>query len=482
MRKGTRPSSDIEEVLEKARELVTPSVEERRELKETLELAIDRVRRAVDELGYDADVVPVGSAVRDTWLPGNYELDIFVLFPKEVGDKEVLGELIREIAIRAFGKYVQNYAEHPYVMVKLGKFDIDLVPAYRIRRGERIKSSVDRTPLHNSYVMSKLKSPAEVRLLKAFLKSIDAYGAEERVGGFSGYLCEVLVIHYGGFLEVVRAAVNWNPPVYIDPEDHLGEEYASMLFPKGPLVVVDPVDPRRNVAAALTLTQFNRFRVAARAFLLNPSLEFFERGIRPRRMRIKASAVEEELRSRGTHLVVVELSGLDEPDRLSRELLWSQARKLGRILGEELERYGFDPIWSAGWTDESSTIVVAAEVPHLLLPPLERRQGPPVGVSEEDRFLIKYSLGRSTMGGPFIREDRWYVYRRRKYHEATLLAADTFRGRRLPPVLRGRAKMRILTEEEISSLEQWALNEIWRELRKEEFFVRLLVEGLEKGQ
>ncbi len=469
-------------VLEQAKRLVTPSDEERRKLERVLEEAVSRVRRAVDELGFDAEVVPVGSAVRDTWLPGNYELDIFVLFPKEVGGKDVLGELIREIAAKAFGEYVQNYAEHPYVMVKLEEFDIDLVPAYRIGKGERIVSSVDRTPLHNSYVKSKLRSPTEVRLLKAFLKSIEAYGAEERVGGFSGYLCEVLVIYYGGFLEVLKAAKDWQPPVYIDPEDHLGEEYASVLFPKDPLVVIDPVDPRRNVAAALTLTQFNRFRVAARAFLISPSIEFFERAFRSSKVRVRSNVVEEELERRGTHLVVVELSKLDEPDQLSKELLWSQAKKLGRILGDELRKHGFDPMWSSGWTDESSTIVVAAEIPHLLLPTVERREGPPVGMRDEGNFLLKYVGNEVTLGGPFIKEDRWYVFRRRKYREATLLVSEVFRGQRLPSILRGRAKIRVLTERELASLGQWALNEIWKELKKEEFFVRLLAEGLERRQ
>ncbi len=482
MPRGTRPSSDIDEVLEQARRLVSPSEEERKKLEHVLEEAVGRVRRAIHELGFDAEVVPVGSAVRDTWLPGNYELDIFVLFPKEVGDKEVLGDLIREIASKAFGKYIQNYAEHPYVMVKLEGFDIDLVPAYRIGKGERIVSSVDRTPLHNSYVKSKLRSPTEVRLLKAFLKSIGAYGAEEKVGGFSGYLCEILIIYYGSFIRVLEAAEGWHPPVYIDPEDHLGEEYASVLFPKGPLVVIDPVDPKRNVAAALTLTQFNRFRVAARAFLMNPSIEFFERALRPPKVRIKSSVVEEELRRRGTHLVVVEFSKLNEPDQLSRELLWSQAKKLGRIFEDELRKHGFEPIWSSGWTDESSTIVIAAEVPHLLLPALERREGPPVGMKEEDNFLLKYVGSEVTLGGPFVREDRWYVFRRRKYREASLLASEVFRGQRLPSILRGRAKIRVLTEGELASLGQWALNEIWKELKKDEFFVRLLVEGLRREQ
>ncbi|MCD6348669.1 MAG: CCA tRNA nucleotidyltransferase [Candidatus Korarchaeota archaeon] len=465
------PSSELDKVLKRARELVTPSDAEREELKEALKLAVERVKDVIEEMGLDAEVVPVGSAVRDTWLPGNYELDIFVLFPKEAGDKRVLGEIIEKIAWKAFGKFEQNYAEHPYVIVKFGKFEIDLVPAYRIRKGEKVISAVDRTPLHNAYVLSKLKEPQEVRLLKAFLKSIGAYGAEEKVGGFSGYLCEVLVIYYGSFLGVLRDAADWVPSVYIDPESHLTEEYALSMF-DDPLIVIDPVDPRRNVAAALIPTQFHRFKAAARAFLTNPSIEFFERGLRPRKRNVRPSIVENELKRRGTHLIIVELDGLDD---LSRELLWSQAKKLARVLKEELTKQEFQPVWVAGWTDEGSTIVVAAELPSLVLPPLEKKVGPPVGVSEETNFLSKYMEEEGKLGGPFIEGNRWYVYRKRRYEEASLLVSDILRSNRMPTVLRGRASVRVLSEGEVASLSQWTLNEIWEELVKEEFFTKYLV-------
>lgn len=471
-----RTSSKIEEVLREALLLVTPSDEERSLLESTLREVIDKVSGAVRKLGLDAQVVPVGSAVRDTWLPGNYELDVFVLFPKETGDKKVLGDLIIEIAREVFEEYEQNYAEHPYVKVKYKNFEVDLVPAYSISHGERIKSAVDRTPLHNSYVKSKLKSPDDVRLLKAFMKSIDAYGAEERVGGFSGYLCELLIIHFGDFLSLIESAAGWGSRVYIDPEGHLTEEYALAVF-KGPMIVVDPVDPRRNVAAALTETQFNRFKVAAKSFLRNPSLEFFERGLRKATHRCTLKQVEKELSERKTRIVFVEFSGLND---LSRELLWSQAKRIARLLEDELERNGFEVVWISGWTDERSSIYVASELLYLTLPVLEKRQGPPVGSSEETNFLKTYLDSEECLGGPFIEGDRWYVYRRRKYSDATLLISSVITGGKIPPILRGRAKFRILTDRELPLLDRWLLNEIYREMKKEEFFLKHFVVSGEK--
>ena len=38
------------------------------------------------------------------------------------------------------------------------------------------------------------------------------HGSEFKVGGFAGYLCELLIIHYGTFLNVLKyAADEWKP-------------------------------------------------------------------------------------------------------------------------------------------------------------------------------------------------------------------------------------------------------------------------------
>jgi tRNA nucleotidyltransferase (CCA-adding enzyme) len=462
-----RTSSDLELILREAERIVSPSEEERRRLERVLEEALRRVEESIKRLNLNAEVIAVGSSVRDTWLPNNNELDIFVLFPKGVGDKEVLGSLIVDIAKDAFGDYEQNYAEHPYVRVRYSDFEIDLVPAFKILPGERIISSVDRTPLHNSYVREKLKRPNDVRLLKAFLKSIDAYGAEEKVGGFSGYVCELLIINYGSFLKMIEEASKWGSRVYIDIEHHLTEEYALSAF-NGPLVLIDPTDPRRNAAAALTETQFNRFKVAARAFLKNPDIEFFSRGLKGVKGRVSAKQIEEQLSERKTRIIVIEMGDLD----LSRELLWSQAKRMARLLNEELEANGFDPLWVSGWTDERDEIFVAMELPSLNLPVIERRQGPPVGSKEEMNFLKSY-LG-SGFGGPFIEGDRWYVYRKRRHSDAISLINEVISSK-APTILRG-AKPKILTDRELLLLDRDVLGWIYREMRKEEFFIRYLVD------
>ena len=101
----------------------------------------------------------------------------------------------------------------------------------------------------------------EVRLLKKFMQGIGVYGAEIKVGGFSGYLCELLIMKYGSFAETVEAFANYNKRVIIDIENYYADRQneLSLLFPE-PLVIVDPVDKGRNVASAVQPAKTLQFR------------------------------------------------------------------------------------------------------------------------------------------------------------------------------------------------------------------------------
>ena len=77
----------------------------------------------------------------------------------------------------------------------------------------------------------------EIRLTKQFLKAVGAYGANSAIGGFSGYLVEILCIKYKGFLNLIKEISQWKPPVIID----------KMRTPDSPIMLCDPVDKNRNV-------------------------------------------------------------------------------------------------------------------------------------------------------------------------------------------------------------------------------------------
>ena len=88
------------------------------------------------------------------------------------------------------------------------------------------------------------------------------YGSEFKVGGFAGYLCELLIIKYGSFEETLKAATNWQYGHIIDLEDYgTGGQFND------PLIMIDPTDKNRNVGAALRLNKFSEFIQSARNYL-----------------------------------------------------------------------------------------------------------------------------------------------------------------------------------------------------------------------
>src|SRR5207249_2660507 len=100
---------------------------------------------------------------------------------------------------------------------------------------------------------------------KAWAEGIGVYGAEAKVLGFSGYLCELLILKYGSFRGVLDSSLSWRPGTVI-----VLERPPARAFPE-PLIVVDPVDPNRNVASAVGIEQLATFVHAAREYLASPS-------------------------------------------------------------------------------------------------------------------------------------------------------------------------------------------------------------------
>ena len=129
---------------------------------------------------------------------------------------------------------------------------------------------MDRTPFHTVYIRERIQPFIDdVLLLKQFAKAGGIYGSDQMTEGFAGYLCELLVLSYGGFLPLLEAASRWRPGIIIDPAGHRARD-----FPE-PLVVVDPVDPKRNVSASVSLTRMCEFIELSRGYIEKPGREFF---------------------------------------------------------------------------------------------------------------------------------------------------------------------------------------------------------------
>ncbi|WP_418281379.1 CCA tRNA nucleotidyltransferase [Halorubrum sp. DTA98] len=413
--------SELDAVLARVRERVTPEPAERERLRDTAAELSDRARDAIAELPVDADVVQVGSTARGTWVAGDRDIDLFVRFPPDL-DRELLETYGLAVGHAVLPDGHEEYAEHPYVKGEHDGFDVDLVPCYRVAAAAEMVSAVDRTPFHDAYLTERLDDElaSDVVLAKAFLKGVGAYGSDLRTEGFSGYLTELLVVELGGFVPLVESARSWHPPVEFDPEGH-----AETTF-DDPLVVVDPTDPNRNVAAVLSASNLARFQHYARDLLANPREEpFLAADPDP----LDAGEVREHLDRRGATPVAVVF---DAPE-LVDDQLWPQLRRSLDGIVRGLNGHGFDVLRAQAMVSEEPAdpavserarphdrAALYAELDAAERPRIERHEGPPVAVRKHAaRFYETYAddVDPDTYG-PFIDGDRYVVEREREFTTA----------------------------------------------------------------
>ncbi len=400
------------ELRERILNRIRPTGEEERLVEEFCRRVSGELSERLREAGFKAVAEVHGSVAKGTWLSGERDVDIFILLDSGY-DRGVIPQVLEVVKGYLGSGWVEAYAEHPYLQARIDEFQVDFVPCFRIKPGEPLKSATDRTPLHTAYIREHLKPEQrdEVRLLKRFMKGIGVYGAELKVGGFSGYLCELLIIHYGSFEELLEAAARWRRGTVIQLE--VGPDPRELRRRFGtPLIVVDPIDPNRNVAAPVSEDSFWSFVAASRRFLREPRETYFY----PGEERPTAEEVLEALRLRGSDLlfVVIPDSDVDVPD-----ILWGQLYKAERALRGLLERWGFGVLRSAAWSDEASRHILIYELESAELPSVEKHMGPPVEVVEHsDRFLRKHLGSEGLISGPWIEDGRWWILTRRRWTEA----------------------------------------------------------------
>jgi tRNA nucleotidyltransferase (CCA-adding enzyme) len=385
---------------------------------------IERVKRFVSQLQSVAktvsgmDAVIVGSIGKFTWLAGDHDVDVFLMFdptqPRE--ELERLGmEFGKRIVEEMGGKSLIKYAEHPYVHAVIRGFDVDIVPCYRIAQGEKIKSAVDRSPLHLQYVLDYIKPSMvdDIRLLKQFCKGIGVYGSDAKNQGFSGYICELLVLNYGSFDKVVHAAVQWRAPFTINIERHLGLSMGK--FRDQPLVMIDPVDPERNAAAVVNGENFVKFVSRCKAYLKKPSAGFFikekEKPLSPAQLRL--------LQSRGTKFITLRFKRPDVID----DVLYPQLRAAVERFVSLLEHEEFRVFRAFEFAETDPIIIIELEV--WSLPAVKAMVGPPIfNDRHAGEFLQKYEKNFT-----YIVDNKWVSDVPRKYKLAGALLNNFLKGK-----------------------------------------------------
>ncbi|RLF46350.1 MAG: CCA tRNA nucleotidyltransferase [Thermoplasmata archaeon] len=390
---------------------VTPSFRERKAINETVVELIKRVQNYCSKKGIEATPLLVGSVAKDTYLRDSVDIDIFVLFPKST-PRDLLEKQGLSIGRAILIEREEKYAEHPYVRGKFNGFDAEIVPCYRIKNINEKISAVDRTPFHTEFVKKNLPiwKRNQVRLLKQFLKGIGCYGAEAEVEGFSGYLCELLIIKYGSFRRLLKNAKNWEiGKTVIKIRDRQSQEFSD------PLVVIDPVDPNRNVASALSKEKLSLFIRACRDYLQEPKMTFFfPNEIKP----LSPSEIKKQLSK--SNFVGIKIP---KPDIIS-DNLYPQIRKSLKRIVECCKREGFE-ILDFRFVVKQDNIYLILKLKDVLLSETSLHRGPPDREREHVKsFREKWDKRRDVVKGPYLKDGRWYVEVRRKYREPMVFLED----------------------------------------------------------
>jgi tRNA nucleotidyltransferase (CCA-adding enzyme) len=415
---------EIHTVCEEILGKITPTKEKRAKIEALAKKLEQKVALACEKHGIKAKVRVEGSVAKDTWLKEEPDVDIFMRLPTTIPRKS-LGEVSLKIAREATkgSIQIQRFAEHPYLEAFVNGVRVNIVPCYDVKRGEWL-SATDRTPFHTDYVKKQLNKAlrGEVRLLKKFLQGIAVYGAEIKTGGFSGYLCELLILHYKSFPESLQAFAHYKPRAVIDIEGYFAsrERELQLLFPE-PLVIVDPVDKGRNVASAVQPQKLHTLVGAARAFLENANGKFF---YPPKTKALSAKALERKLESRGSSVVFLTLGQI----KAVPDVLWGQLYRTQRSLRKLAELNDFKVLRDAAWSDEKKLCVFVLELEQRVLPSVKKHLGPPIEREKEcENFLSKYILNDEVISGPYIDNGRWVVELRRRFTDIVELLKERLR-------------------------------------------------------
>lgn len=401
----------IDAICEIVKRRVVPNQRLRRDVSNIAEKLLSRLAELAREQAIDSEIRIDGSVAKDTWLKDEADIDIFLRLPTTIPRDQLAGPILKMAEQAVYGyRTIRRFAEHPYVEAYLEGTTVNIVPCYRVEKGGWM-SATDRTPFHTDYVKGRLSDEMkdEVRILKKFMKGIGTYGADIKTGGFSGMLCETLIVNYEAFKKLIEDAAKWRPQQIIDVEGYYRDRRDEIpdLFDET-LVVVDPVDEGRNLAASITEARLWEFVAAAQAFVQTPSLNFFF----PRK---KPTLYPQVLRERTRNLLAIQFGRVEAVV----DVLWGQLYKTESALRTFLRQLDFTAHRTACWSNESNRNIILLELESVILPKVKKHYGPEVyRIRECESFLAKHLWKADTVGGPWIDKNRWVVSKSRNIVEA----------------------------------------------------------------
>ena len=384
----------MKQIISKIGKTTIPSKINQKSKKEIADKVYKLVEKEIQKYSEVIELEFGGSYAKDTWLSKDADIDIFIKFKKSISE-EKLESISKKIGFESLKKYSPyvRYSQHPYVEAKIKNTKINIVPCYDVKIGEW-KSAADRSPFHTKFMKKSLtlKMRNEVRVLKTFLKINGIYGAEIAKQGFSGYISEVLILEFGSFENLITSISN------IKENQIIGK--TSKSFDTS-IVVIDPIDSNRNLAAAISNENIGKFILISRALKEKPSLGFFKN---------KKQKISNKF---WNNLLIIKF----EFKSRSPDIIWGQIKRATSTLSTQLELEGFTVLRSKSHTDQQKEAYLLFFLESTKINETYQKKGPEFFREDSTHSFILKNLKNAEL--VWIGNDRKIIsLEKRKYVDA----------------------------------------------------------------
>lgn len=353
-----------------------------------------------------------GSAAKNTWLKGDYDLDFYVKFSKKFNNKNISNILEKEL-IKKFNNVSRVHGSRDYFQFIYKNYFVEIIPIIHIKKADNAENITDVSPLHVKWVLKHRKKVDEIRLAKAFCKANKIYGAESYIMGFSGYVLEILTIYYGNFKNLISNVAKWKDKTIIDIENYyfgdkdiLKNLNASKI--QSPLILIDPVQKTRNAAAGINHEKYSLFILKAKEFLSNPSDDFFK----PKKFSLDKLKKE----SSKDNLIVLNVKPLEG----KKDIIGSKLLKCHNLILKQLKLHKFI-VKSDGWVWEKKDQALFWYIlDSNSLSKMVKHYGPP------KNYKVRFDKFKKKWDDKKIHEDnnKTYVILEREYCKPEKLIKD----------------------------------------------------------
>jgi tRNA nucleotidyltransferase (CCA-adding enzyme) len=219
-----------------------------------IDTLMHEIRMALQRSKINAYVMLGGSAAKGTFVKHDFDCDVFVRFQYDEYKNNDISSML-EKSLKKIKKITieRVHGSRDYFQGTWHGMNFEIIPVLYVIHPHQAQNITDMSPLHvewlNQHINETLRD--EILLTKLFCKAQKVYGAESYINGFSGHVIDLLTIYYGSFKNLLKAAELWEEKHFITMTSHnVRIQDLNQDKVLSPIILIDPVQPNRNAAAA----------------------------------------------------------------------------------------------------------------------------------------------------------------------------------------------------------------------------------------